>query len=410
MFQKKNEDNIYKTYILSICLVIALLISGLFLGMSLRTRSLIMDELLSSARAKFEMIVAMRLWNARYGGVYVEKKEGVASNPYLTNPDIITDDRRVFTMRNPAMMTREISDLIGTDRDFTFRITSTKLVNPDNKPNSFELSALDQFEKGSREVYEVTDQEGGKYFSYMGPLPVNESCLPCHAGQGYRVGDVRGGISVSFNIDGVYAKMRMNTIFVFIFSSAVLGLFLIVFWLLTTRLFARLTEARRKIEEIATVDDLTRVFNRRYLNMQLASEQERSKRLQKNLGCLLIDIDNFKSINDTYGHVVGDGVLIEVATRINTVIRSYDILGRFGGEEFLVILPETGGEEASGLGERVRLEIRTKPIRNIPVTVSIGVATMRIGQETMDEFLARTDRMLYKAKHAGKDCVMSEEG
>ena len=151
-FQK--EEKIYKSFIISVCLVVALSFSGVFLGMTIKARSLIMEELLSHSRAYFETIVATRLWNANYGGVYVEKKAGVQSNPYIEHPDIETKDGRTFTIRNPAMMTREISEFIGKDKDFSFHITSNKLINPNNKPDDFETKGIGGlFETGQRETY-----------------------------------------------------------------------------------------------------------------------------------------------------------------------------------------------------------------------------------------------------------------
>lgn len=391
---------------LSICLVISLLLSGLFLGMTLRTRSLIMDELLTAARSKFEIIVAMRAWNARYGGVYVEKARGVESNPFIANADIELRDGRLFTLRNPAMMTREVAEVLGDDKDVTFHITSEKLMNPGNKPDAFERAALKRFYGGEREVYSVGERKGQMFFQYMGPLYITKPCLQCHANMGYREGEVRGGISITFNIDDAYRKMRLNSLLIFVFSASTLIAFILIFWLLTVRLVTRLDRAQRKIEELSTVDDLTRIFNRKYINAQLEREFLRARRLGKPLSCLLLDLDNFKAVNDTHGHATGDRVLVEVCARINSVIRAYDSLGRFGGEEFIVVLPETTLEEGVSLAERIRTEVRDgRTADNLAVTVSIGVASLEAGDTTFEMLLKRADTMLYAAKDAGKDCV-----
>lgn len=402
---KNNDEQVYRHYMISICLVIALLLSGLFLGMSIRTKSLIMDELLASARAKFEMVLAMRIWNANYGGVYVEKRGDVQTNPYVKDADVEVKDGRVFTLRNPAMMTREVSEILGAEGDFAFHITSKKLINPSNEPSEFELRALDNFESGAKEYHQVLEQNGRMYFNFMGPLYIAESCLKCHSHQGYSVGDVRGGISVKFNMDEAYKKMRFNTWLVFLFSATTLVLFIGIFWLLTTKLMARLTEARRKIEEIATVDDLTKVHNRRYVNAMLAAEVERSKRLSKNLCGILIDIDNFKLINDSHGHSLGDEVLKEVALRVSSVIRGYDVFARYGGEEFVALFPETSIDEARKLAERILGDISGSPIQGLTVTVSIGLCSMDVECESQEGFLQRMDTLMYKAKSEGKNRV-----
>lgn len=105
-----KEKNIYTTFIISTSLVVALVLSGIFLDMAVRTRQLMNEDNIIQARVLFNTIVLTRKWNANYGGVYVEKKKGVESNPYLVNPDIKTADGRVFTLRNPALMSRELSE------------------------------------------------------------------------------------------------------------------------------------------------------------------------------------------------------------------------------------------------------------------------------------------------------------
>ena len=135
-----REKNIYTTFIISTSLVIALVLSGIFLDMTIRTRQLLNEEKIIQARIVFNTIVLARKWNANYGGVYVEKKPGVESNPYLENPDIRTVDGRAFTLRNPAIMTREISEYAEKEGMFKFHITSLKLINPHNKPDEFEKS------------------------------------------------------------------------------------------------------------------------------------------------------------------------------------------------------------------------------------------------------------------------------
>jgi len=186
----ERETKFYKSFFISFCLILAVALSGVFLGIHIETQNLIFESLRANARTYFETIVATRAWNAGYGGVYVEKKAGVQSNPYIDNPDIETKDGRTFTIRNPAMMTREVSEYIGKDRNFSFRITSKKLVNPDNAPDAFERDALDSFEAGVKERFATEVRDGQAYFRYMGPLFIRKDCLKCHDRQGYRVGDV----------------------------------------------------------------------------------------------------------------------------------------------------------------------------------------------------------------------------
>ncbi|MDO8785549.1 MAG: histidine kinase dimerization/phospho-acceptor domain-containing protein, partial [Syntrophales bacterium] len=248
VFQK--ETQLYKTFILSISLLIGLLLSAVFFGMTLRTRSLIMDELVSCARAYFETIVATRLWNSQYDGVYVEKKGGVQSNLYIQNPDIETKDGRVFTVRNHAIMTREISDIIGKNRDFRFHITGGgSLINPNNKPDGFEQRALDLFKQGQKEIHEINSANNHVNFRYMGALVTTRECVNCHAGHGYKEGNVGGGISVTFNIDDVDKKLKVNTWFIIIFGISTIVLLVALLWFLTRRLMIKVIDARKEIEQ-----------------------------------------------------------------------------------------------------------------------------------------------------------------
>ena len=115
-----REAKIYRNFIIAVGLIIALGVSAIYLGMAIRSSNLIREAIVSRAKAHFDGIVITRKWNAIHGGVYVEKKPGMASNPYLVNPDIRTTDGKIYTKKNPALMTREISELSRKDSLFFF--------------------------------------------------------------------------------------------------------------------------------------------------------------------------------------------------------------------------------------------------------------------------------------------------
>ncbi|MGC1456030.1 MAG: diguanylate cyclase [Nitrospirota bacterium] len=403
-----KENSIYKTFILSTSLVIALVLSGIFLDMAIRTRQLMNEENIIQARIVFNTIVLTRKWNASYGGVYVEKKKGMVSNPYLINPDIKTLDGRVFTLRNPAFMTREISEYAEKEGLFKFHITSLKLMNPHNEPDEFEKKALLQLETGTtKEVFRTELINNRTYFRYMAPLFIEKDCLQCHKHQNYDVGQVRGGISISFDIDDLQGKIRSNTIAIAVFGiiTTLLLLGLIIYFM--TRLIKSLDEARETIEKIAITDELTELFNRRHIILRFEEEFEKFKRLNTHVSCIMADIDNFKEINDSYGHLTGDRVLKVISARMADEVRAYDILGRYGGEEFLIILPETGLGEARGLAERIRTSVKEELIGKTSVTLSLGVVCVQSSDRTVDDVIRRADENLYKAKKDGKDRVSS---
>jgi diguanylate cyclase (GGDEF)-like protein len=403
-----KENRIYTTFIISTSLVITLVLSGIFIDMAMQTRQLMNEENIIQARIVFNTIVLTRKWNANYGGVYVEKKKGVESNPYLISPDIKTVDGRVFTLRNPAFMTREISEYAEKEGMFKFHITSLKLMNPHNEADEFEKNALLQFESGT--VKEVTRTElisNRTNFRYMAPLHIENDCLQCHKHQHYVVGDVRGGISITFDIEDLRRKIRSNTLIIVLFGVSTILLLLGLIYFFMSRLIKRLDEARQTIEKIAITDVLTELFNRRHIILRFEEEFEKFKRLNKNVSCIMIDIDNFKDINDSYGHQIGDEVLKAISARMREIVRAYDILGRYGGEEFLVILPDTGLEDARGLAERIRTSVKDVLIGNAAVTLSLGVVCSQVSDQSVDDIIRRADENLYKAKKSGKDRVSS---
>lgn len=159
-------------------------------------------------------------------------------------------------------------------------------------------------------------------------------------------------------------------------------------------------------EEVSHVDELTCLPNRRQIIKNLQNEVIRAERYNSLLSISMIDIDHFKNVNDSYGHTIGDQVLFQLANLLQEEVRDPDTVGRYGGEEFLVVLPNTrlnsAAEQAARLCKRVReMEINIGEI--IHLTVSIGVAEYRHGQENWQKFLSRADLALYDAKNAGRD-------
>ena len=164
-----------------------------------------------------------------------------------------------------------------------------------------------------------------------------------------------------------------------------------------------------KLRIKAFVDPLTNVWNRGAIFDILNREIERALRSKHCISCCMMDLDRFKRINDTYGHQAGDEVLVETCERTRNCVRPYDALGRYGGEEFLLIFPETSLEQATAQAERIRQAIGGRPFvfgqgDSETITISIGVAEFR-HQEDVNEFLGRADQALYKAKHLGRDRV-----
>ncbi|MEE8330696.1 MAG: diguanylate cyclase [Acidimicrobiia bacterium] len=166
-----------------------------------------------------------------------------------------------------------------------------------------------------------------------------------------------------------------------------------------------------EVQRLAITDELTGVHSRRHLFELGQREFAQSVRFRKPLSAIMFDLDHFKSINDTLGHLVGDEVLEGVANRCANVLREIDVLGRYGGEEFAVILPDASATDASVVAERVRRAIADEPVETargpVAVTVSIGVAEAGPGVLDLKTLLDRADAAMYSAKQAGRDRVMA---
>lgn len=385
---------------------------------------------LDGARKIFRIVSLTRLWNARHGGVYVPVTAETQPNPYLDVPnrDVTTDDGQRLTLINPAFMTRQLAELLAKESDVAFHITSSKPIRPANKPDQWEAVALQKLDAGANEFYEIVQADGKSRFRYMAPLFVKQPCLKCHYMQGYALGDLRGGISVSMSstpligFDVAHARREMfqhGTVF-----SLVTVLFVVFLQKLRSKWLElheleehqeRVIEERtRDLRHLATHDSLTGLNNRNELNRRMTAELERALRYSHRLSIFMIDIDHFKRINDTYSHQAGDKVLSGLAGVFEKELRRTDMVARFGGEEFVAVLPETECSVAETLAERLRERIARHAVRlnddqEISVSVSIGVATYPEHAQSAESLLKAADRAMYAAKRLGRNRVSVAE-
>ncbi len=499
--------------------------------------------LIKQAQTHFQDQVNNRKWSASYGSVYAKPKEGQKPNPYLKNNTLKTKDNQTLIKINPAWMTRQLSEM-SDDKNFHFKITSLKPINKTNTPDEFEKRALTYIEENSaKEYYEV---EKNSDFRYMGALVTIKSCIPCHEHQGYKVGDIRGGISINLNSDNyeeivsyikekvlhlrvvlfilllsitalIYKQLKSNEKLqekiinrtkeilqtklllqevldsdlsflmvsdekeIILANKTMLDFFNVssldefkknhehisdVFaqvdnedflstyindehWInylhkeqdkrqlkvlmrfdgqdryfkphtkeivienrkLNIIIFDEITkelERIRILKDKASKDSLTKLFNRGKFDDVLSQEISLANTTQAPLSIIFLDIDHFKAVNDTYGHDIGDSVLVELAEILTKTTRNGDFIARWGGEEFIITLQSTTALRASDIAEKIRETVESYSFTHGGnQAISLGVSEY-IFDESKESLLKRVDEALYKAKDSGRNRVVMQ--
>lgn len=409
-----SSSEFVKRYVGIISLVSTLLIVVIFWGFYSRTTQLIQDQLLHEARAFFQEIVQTRQWIINQEGVYVKMRPDTRPDQNLEQIEgikpTITDQNGVrYVLRNHAVVTRMISDLAQQGQHFKINITSLNTLDPNNRPDGFERTALEKFETGAPEYYRMEEAPAGPTFRYMAPLLTQNKCLPCHAVQGYKIGDIRGGISISIPAQRVLDELSVAGIYTIIATITVLAMLLSAIIYISQHFVKSLKNSEKQLVELATTDSLTGILNRGEGIRRIQQEISRCLRVQQPLSIILVDIDHFKMINDNFGHQVGDRVLQFIAAGLSATLRNYDIICRYGGEEFLIMLPNTELDKALETAERLRLVIaenssETEDGKTIKLTISLGVSSLQEG-DSLDGLVYRADNALYIAKEEGRNQV-----
>jgi diguanylate cyclase (GGDEF)-like protein len=176
---------------------------------------------------------------------------------------------------------------------------------------------------------------------------------------------------------------------------------------------AQILRQHQELERLASRDPLTGCLNRRAFFVEFEKTFNEGREQKTELCCLMVDIDNFKLVNDQFGHAVGDQAIQAVANCLNAGLRLTDIIGRYGGEEFCLMFPRTTLHEASSLAERLRIHVeaeageRVRTVPRLAITVSCGISSTVLGARTPLELVDQADKALYAAKEGGRNCVMA---
>lgn len=232
----------------------------------------------------------------------------------------------------------------------------------------------------------------------------------------HKNGQILGVFTVYSDVTRLIQKYRQQMINSVLAQTLMLLLISFISYFVIIRESSELKLAYQKLETMATTDPLTGVSNRRQLleriEQHFAMLRRSGNARAKNvgLGFVMIDVDYFKQINDTYGHLAGDSILQELAQEINLLLRQYDVFGRYGGEEFLIVLPNTLPKEADQIAGRLITSVSQHSFMwnndAIHITLSAGVTWTDAAHETLDEVLSRADSLLYEAKERGRNRVV----
>lgn len=361
------------------------------------------ENAMIEARTFYELNKYYRVVLSNLGGVYVPV-EKLEPNPYLLVPDrdITTTEGKKLTLVNPAYMTRIVFETIkaGSDLPVLNKITSLKAINPVNNPDEWEKMALVKFEQGKEEAIEITAINGEDYLRLMRPFHVESGCLKCHKHQGYNIGDIRGGISISVPLRPYYDVERHSRNIIIAVHLALWALvsgIILVFMKITVRSAKTFMETRT----LSLHDPLTGLANRRYMEIGLREGFHMAKRYGNQLSVIMADLDDFKKYNDSRGHKDGDVLLVKIAGIILSETRRTDLAVRYGGEEFLILLRQTGLSEAVEVAERMRKSIEAET----EITASFGIAAYHEDIQKAEDIVNNADKALYEAKQKGKNRV-----
>jgi diguanylate cyclase (GGDEF)-like protein len=354
---------------------------------------------------------ALQHWVGGHGGVYVEVPADYRSSPLLAmQPEhrLVTPGGRHLALMNTTVLMEGITEQSAAQRNARVRLTSQEPLNPDHQPAEWEQKGLEALAAGQLSWTELIDESEQQAYRFMRPMHLQESCQDCHRYDA-AAGDMVGAISVDLDVSEDFAVHGKAERVMFLSYGAV-WLVGLVGLTLTGRRWKGLLHALR---QAATRDPLTGLWNRRELMHKLDHEMARCARYGHPLAVIMLDIDHFKRVNDTHGHQAGDQVLKELAVLIQAAVRDSDLVARYGGEEILVLCPETDGGVAGQLAERIRRQVEGATIltlsARIQVTVSLGVAAYP-GLPTGTDLVQAADAAMYRAKQSGRNRVCTAAG
>lgn len=253
-----------------------------------------------------------------------------------------------------------------------------------------------QFDK-NRKTHIINKDKSNFYYN----IPIERDCIRCHTH--WIKGHSAGYLSITMDNEKVTSQASSRLKYFFMILSIVIVSFLIIGYFIKA-LNKKLQSTQNKLEDQVNHDSMTGLFNRRYLYQVAKGLIEESILNAKEMHVIMFDIDNFKNINDTHGHDIGDKVIIALSKTVLDSLRNSDIVARWGGEEFLILLPNTNKNATMMIGEKIRSSIESLHVKKIKFTISIGISCLNQDND-IDDIIKRADLALYEAKETGKNKI-----
>ena len=420
--EKKGARNDIATGVFAVLLIISFIFGGVILYVSYWNTHRIESRIFERTAASYSDALS------QFRQFYTSEIVGrIHSNDVNITHDYKNLDNAIPV---PATMTNDLAYQLNnksndvkisivSEYPFSFRLPRIL--------TEFEQNAFEEFRRTSASSYSAVYDENGQYvFRYAAPMLMTEGCVACHNNHpnstktDWRYGDVRGLQVVEIYGSDLMVENKLG--FAYIFASVVAFFLLstsIIIWLITRHKRveaeargslqaskAELEKSNKSLQMLAITDFLTGLYNRQRLDEILRQEVNRANRYKSPLGFAIFDIDHFKRVNDTYGHDIGDQVLIELAELVKSRIRDTDTVGRWGGEEFILICSETDREGMQHFTESLRKAISETEFSVVgDLSASFGI-TVYVEGESIQEMVVRADTALYDAKEQGRNRVI----
>lgn len=392
---------------------------------------------MASERAKnfYKAIFLARTWNSQYGPIYAPVTEQNPPNPYLhlPNREITAPNGLELTMINHAYMVRQISEIAEKEKVY-FHVTSLKPLNPENMADPWEKTALESFEKGVPDKIEMVIGDDGPVFRYMAPMFVKATCLACHAQQGYKVGDVRGGVSVTLKANEILNDLENEKQFLILahLITVSIGIFLGFLFLSSARKHTlvlegitsaqqqdlqqqkeKLNETTRVMHDLVTRDTTTGIHTAEHFKNLSTLMWNNAINNNKPVALLLLEIDSFNDYTDNYGALEGDICLKEITGAITRKVQDKgSVVARFGAASFAVMLANTDASHAHDLAQKIhgdvlglRIPHETSDVSKIVTITGVAISIVPSHGLQLGDFIKRAREALRKGREKGRNHI-----